>query len=147
MLILQCDSFGTRLRKMRISQHIISVQLWNMQQKILYTLRKEEKQVQAPSGQRVVSGDVRRAALSRSMGYTIAERVFIVRTCWQTGSFKHYQTEFLSKFGSRKQGMYSVPNVIHGLWDFRIFRSLVPEESPYINITLCSFTVYLTVCY
>jgi hypothetical protein len=32
-----------------------------------------------------------------------------------------------------KQGMYSnmyVPNVMHGLLDIRIFRSLVPKESP-----------------
>jgi hypothetical protein len=28
---IQSDSFGTRLQKMRISQHVINVQLWNMQ--------------------------------------------------------------------------------------------------------------------
>jgi hypothetical protein len=36
------------------------------------------------------------------MGHTIAERVFIVRSYWQTGSFKGSQTEFVRKFGGRK---------------------------------------------
>jgi hypothetical protein len=36
-----------------------------------------------------------------------------------------------------KQGIYSymyVLNVMHGLWDIRIFRSLVPKESPCIYV-------------